>query len=171
VIKRILTVIWGDQEGSPLLEATLLTPLLLILIGGVFEFSWYWYQQQAIEIGLRDAARYVARIAPSNDPNCSQADWPSARNLATTGSFTAPNPGDPLRIRGWTPDQVNFTCLAVPNAGGYLGGDGTNIYVIEASTTCCVPQRPSLGLLEFFHLGPLTITVSHEERTFGKFFP
>ena len=60
---------WGDEEGSPLLEATLLTPVILALVGGVFEFSWYFYQQQAMEVGLRDAARYIARIAPSSDAN------------------------------------------------------------------------------------------------------
>jgi TadE-like protein len=155
-----------DEQGSALLEATLLTPIVLSLVLGVFEFAWYFYQQQAIEVGLRDAARYIARIAPSSDPTCSPGDWPTARYLATTGSVDTTNPS--RRIRGWDPGQVNFTCLAVPNTGGYLGGDGTNIYVVQASTSF---GAPSLGFLSYLGVGPRTIAISHQERTFGRFFP
>jgi TadE-like protein len=162
-------MIWGDEHGAALLEATVLTPVVLLLVTGVFEFSWYFYQQQAIEIGLRDAARYIARIAPSSDSSCGQSDpnnlWQKAQYLATTGSEDTSNPSPPLRVRGWAPGQVNFTCLAVPNTQGLLGG--ANIYVIQASTSF---GNPSLGFLGFLGLGPLTINVSHQERTFGKFF-
>jgi TadE-like protein len=173
MIRRILTIIWGDQRGSALVEATLLTPVLLALVLGVFEFSWYFYHQQAIEIGLRDAARYIARIAASNDPTCSPGDWPSARYLATTGSVNTTNPN--RRLNGWDPGQVHLECKAKPNTGGFLGGDGTNIYAIEASTGTIAATGsfsvPSFGLLGFLGVGPLTITVSHQERTFGRFFP
>ena len=53
---------WGDEQGAALLEATLLTPVLLFLVGGVFEFSWYFYHQQAVEVGLQDAARNILSL-------------------------------------------------------------------------------------------------------------
>ena len=166
MIRRILTIMWGDEQGTALVEATLLTPVVLALVLGVFEFAWYFYQQQAIEVGLRDAARYIARIAPSSDPTCSSGDWPSAQYLATTGSVDTTNTNQ--RVRGWTPGQVNFTCLALPNTGGYLGGDGTNIYVVQASTNF---TALSLGFLGYLGVNPKTIPISHQERTIGRFFP
>src|SRR5215472_15836849 len=35
----------GDEEGSALIEAAILTPLLIVFFVGVFEFSWLFYQQ------------------------------------------------------------------------------------------------------------------------------
>ena len=55
-----------DQTGSALVEATVLVPVLLILFLGVFEYSYVFYQQQLIEIGVRDAARYLSRTSTGN---------------------------------------------------------------------------------------------------------
>ena len=54
--------LWDDCDGSALVEATIVTPLLVSLFFGVFEFSWYFYNQQLVVAGLRDAARYMTRI-------------------------------------------------------------------------------------------------------------
>ena len=54
---RALKVVWGCSEGSVLVEAAVLTPMLFSLVFGVVEFSFYLYQQQLIETGVRDAAR------------------------------------------------------------------------------------------------------------------
>jgi Flp pilus assembly protein TadG len=34
---------WRDEDGSALVEATIVMPLLLSLFLGVFEFSWFFY--------------------------------------------------------------------------------------------------------------------------------
>src|SRR5271168_3950365 len=57
---------WRDEEGSALVEATIVMPLLLSLFLGVFEFSWFLYNQQLVVSGLRDAARYMTRIELTN---------------------------------------------------------------------------------------------------------
>ena len=164
MISRILRMLGRDERGTALIEGALLTPMLFVVVFGVFEFAWYFYQQQAIEIGLRDAARYIARTAQSDDtscgPNTDPNIWPNAQNLATTGSTA----GGTARVAGWTAGQVNFTCLAIPNTDNYLGGDGTSIFVIQASTTF---TDPSLGMLGFLGLGPWLVSVPHQERIIG----
>src|SRR3984957_19416862 len=67
---------WRDEEGSALVEATIVMPLLLSLFLGVFEFSWFFYNQQLVVSGLRDAARYMTRIelTDGNRDPCAQKD-------------------------------------------------------------------------------------------------
>ena len=61
---RSVASVWRDDEGSVLIEATILMPFLVTLMFGLFEFSWYFHKQQLVESGVRDAARYLARVAP-----------------------------------------------------------------------------------------------------------
>ena len=64
-IKR-LSGFLRDQEGSALIEGAILVPVLFALIFGVLEFSYYFYQQHLVSTGVRDAARYLARVVGSN---------------------------------------------------------------------------------------------------------
>ena len=98
-IQRTQRTLLRDNEGSALVESAVLVPLLCVLLFGVYEFSWFFYQQHIAAIGVRDAARYLARV--SNPCDERSAMWPielaHARNLATTGSIR----GDAARIKGW----------------------------------------------------------------------
>ena len=54
---RMLKPLWRDYEGSALVEGAVLMPVLLVVLGGGYEFSWVFYKQKLIEAGVRDAAR------------------------------------------------------------------------------------------------------------------
>jgi hypothetical protein len=154
------------EEGSALIEGAIVVPVLCILLFGVYEFSWFLYQQHLISIGLRDAARYLARSPARCNPI--SPSWPideaSAKNLATTGSIL----GGAARVRGWTAATVRLTCTPIDNpirASGlsaYRGGP--MIYVATASARF---NYPSLGLFGFLGLKSPTISVSHSERVIG----
>src|SRR5205807_7724653 len=98
--KSVLQFLAADDEGSALVEGAIMVPVLCVLLFGIYEFSWFFYQQHLISTGLRDAARYVARLPTACDPI--SPDWPIARelaaNLATTGSIN----GGAARVKGWT---------------------------------------------------------------------
>ena len=72
-------------------------PLLISLFLGVFEFSWFFYNQQLVVSGLRDAARYMTRIelTDGNRDPCAQKDQygalytDDAANIATTAQPSA----------------------------------------------------------------------------------
>src|SRR5215470_17190127 len=160
------TALLHDTDGSALVEGAVLLPLLCVLVFGVYEFSWFFYQQHIASTGIRDAARYLSRAAdPCNDAS---RVWVTAegyaKNLATTGSIT----GGPPRIRGWSPAMVNLRCSAIVNPievdglQGYRGPQ--SIHVVTVSTRFA---DPSLGFFRFLGMEPPFISVSHSERATG----
>ena len=154
-----------DANGSALVEGAVLLPLLVILFLGVFEFSWFFYQQHVVSTGLRDGARFLARTrdACAAVPawSLAQAD---ARNLATTGSIF----GGPQRVKGWTPDMVTTRCAPVSNpiaADGLPAYRGSGpVFVVTLSTRF---SDRSLGFFSLLRLEPPAIAVSHSERVIG----
>ena len=155
-----------NDEGSALIEGAIVTPVLCILLFGVYEFSWFFYQQHLISTGLRDAARYLARLpAPCNPASFTwHIDQASAKNLATTGSIT----GGAARVKGWTAANVRLDCTSIDNPVGASGLNtfrgGPVVYVVTASTRFADPQ---LGFFGFLGLKTPAISVSHSERVIG----
>jgi Flp pilus assembly protein TadG len=163
---RFVRALWHDRDGSALLEGALVMPLLFALMLGVYEFSWYFYQQHLIAVGVRDAARYLARSSEACDATSPQwaSEAANAQNLATTG-FAA---GGPARVKGWSAGMVAIECLPIDNRAGVDGlrpyrGDSV-IYVVTVSTRF---TDPSLGFFGLFGLRPPIIAASHAERVIG----
>src|SRR2546421_12023794 len=104
-----------DVAGSALLEGAILTPVLCTLFFGVFEFSFFFYQQHLMTTGVADAARYVARAC---DPTAA-ATTTDAQNLATTGTTAG---GTARRVTGWDPNEVTGTFNDVDNSAGTYRG-------------------------------------------------
>jgi Flp pilus assembly protein TadG len=157
---RILQSLWRNGEGSALIEGAILVPVLLVLVLGVFEFSWLINQQHLIATGIHDAARYVARSASPQDVTIQRG----AKNLATTGAID----GNTARIKGWTMRDVNITYASVNNPVGAKGltpfRGGAVIQSVTVSTTFTVS---ALGFFGFLGLKPPALTVSHQERVIG----
>lgn len=155
-----LRSIWRDRNGSALVEAAILMPVLLILVLGVLEFSWYFFDQDRVSTGIRDAARYLSRVT---DP-ANVAFQSNAINLAVTGSIS----GEAARVTGWTTRSVNVDLASVPNPiqddGSRLYRGGPTIRIVTVSTTF---THPSLGFLDLLRLTALRITVAHSERVIG----
>jgi Flp pilus assembly protein TadG len=164
--RSTLLLLGHDQTGSALVEGAILLPLLIVLFIGIFEFSWFFYQQHLISLGVRDAARYLARLP---DP-CETAapQWTAAearaRNLAATGSISGGAP----RVNGWTAAMVTASCRPVANVidleglPSYRGGPA--IYVVTVSTRF---RDPTLGFFGLLGLDAPQISASHSERVIG----
>jgi Flp pilus assembly protein TadG len=151
-------LLWRDQQGSALIEGAVMVPLLIAFFSGVFEFSWFFYQQHLVAIGLHDAASHLAR---SSDP-CSPTShaWKVAKNLATHGSIS----GGATRVRGWTTESVTIQCTKSDNPIGTNGLSryrGLSIYVVTASTKF---TYPSLGFLTLLKLRSPVISASSSQR-------
>jgi Flp pilus assembly protein TadG len=161
--------LWRDDDGSALVEATIVMPLLITLFLGVFEFSWYLYNQQLVVSGLRDAARYMTRIelTDGNRDPCVQKDQngvlytADAANIATTAEAT----GGSARVSGWSAADVTISCSsrAALDAGNYADGS-TSMTIIDVATRFA---DPSLGLFSSLGLKPPMLSFSHEERFIG----
>jgi hypothetical protein len=162
-----LRALLDDHDGSALVEGAVLMPLLFLLVFGVYEFSWFFYQQHIAAIGVRDAARYLARV--SNPCDVESPIWANAqtraKQLATTGSIGGATP----RIRGWSSAAITLECASIDNPIGSTGlstyRGGQIVYVITASSRF---PDPSLGFFSLLRLAPPTISVSHSERAIGR---
>lgn len=163
---RPMLALWRDSDGSALLEGALVMPLLFALMLGVYEFSWYFYQQHVIAVGVRDAARYLARSPDGCDATSPQwaLEAANAQNLATTGFAT----GGPARVKGWTAGMVAIECTPIDNRAGVDGlrayRGNQVIYVVRVSTR--FPDS-SLGFFGLLGLRPPIISASHAERVIG----
>lgn len=191
---RFIRSLWRDCEGTAVVEGAILVPVLLSLLLGVYEFSFYFYQQQLMTTGLRDAARYLARFDLSscaagtmttgncavqvsiNGSNVYIVD--AAKNIAISG-FSS---GTPARVAGWGTGTVTLSLAQDANSGastpcgssacngGATIGGSFYVQIITASTDF---TDPTLGL--FTALGNLTnqtftvphIVISHAERVVG----
>ncbi len=153
--RRTIAKALADRSGAALVEFTLVIFFLMALMLGTMEFGRFLYQYQLVVEGLRDAARYLARVDASVGANQT-----SAKNLATTGTIDGSG-GE--RVAGWVASDVTVAITNVANPGLYRGPDP--IEVVNVSTTF---NYADLGLLSFFDLGPLTPTVAQEQRVIGE---
>jgi hypothetical protein len=166
VLAQIFRPSWRNEEGSALVEGAVMLPVLMLLMFGVYEFSWFFYQQHVISDGLRDAARHLARSwNPCNVASPAwAADETAARFLAATGTVSNGAP----RIKGWSPSMIAITCTPIDNPTGadglkaYRGGGA--VYVVTVSSRF---TDPSLGFFRLLGLQSPVISVSHSERVIG----
>lgn len=160
-LKQILRRFKREDDGTALVEMAVLTPFVLLLAAGVFEFSNILNTRMLLDAGVKDAARYMAR--------CS-SDWNTcsgyATNLAVNGAIT----GGSARVSGWTTSQVTISkpvsTPAIDPATGtelYLSST-SNVDVVQVSTTF---PYANLGLWSYLSFGQLNLTVFHQERVFG----
>jgi|SRR5271169_2164913 len=157
MVVRWLKSFWRNDRGTALIESAIVLPVFLLLVGGVYEFGYFFYQQQLMTTGVRDAARYLALTTNPNSAT-SQAD---AMNLAVYGLI---NRGNTPRVSGWSTDDVTVSVTAANNSSGivYCGGCAVEIITVSASLA-----DPSLGFLGLLGLKPLIVSVSHQERWVG----
>lgn len=157
---RILSRFGVERHGAPLVEFTLVTPLLLLLGLGMFEFGNALYGHHVISTGVHDAARYLARL---DDPVGGQV---AGKELAVMGQIAGITP----RLSWWALGDVTVTTADVANpidvntgARTYRGPDPIKIVRVTATAS-----YPGLGFLTFLGLGSaLTFSVYHEERVIG----
>ena len=147
----------------------MITPLLVSLYFGVFDFSWYFYNQQLVEAGVRDAARYMARIeltggnlnpCAQNDPN-GVLYTTDAANIAVTAQTSSGT----ARVTGWTASDITITCVASPSLSTGFYADGSASMTIIRVTTNFVD--PSLGFFAAVGLSTPSLSFTHQEQFIG----
>jgi len=114
-----------DQSGTVLVETILVLPVLTLLTFGILEFGNMMWQRQQLQIGVRDAARYMSRCRPDfHLQNCQQA----AINIALTGQ---PGPSGNARVPGWNSGGIAIFPAVPPTNPGpndKVTVTGTTIY-------------------------------------------
>jgi Flp pilus assembly protein TadG len=176
MLARLLQSLWREQEGSALVEAAVLLPILIVLLVGTYDFSSYFYQQHLISTGVRDAARYLARTSNPSDPT----NQSNAKNLAATGQI---GPGGTPRVSNWSASNIAIQIASDTNTGNSTpcgsapcrGGSVIQVVTVCTGTTTATQSCSSTGYtpLTFGIFGILGLTipifnVSHSERVIGQ---
>ncbi|RUW56887.1 TadE/TadG family type IV pilus assembly protein [Mesorhizobium sp. M8A.F.Ca.ET.021.01.1.1] len=169
-LRAILSKFGREERGAVLVEMTLITPLMISLSAGVFEFGNLLHQKLLIEAGLNDGARYAARCNQTFNTALNCGTY--ARNIAATGSYNCG--GDctvASRVVGWLPATVtvnlNHRVIAVTtDANGLVNyhSTTTNVRVVRLETSF---TYTGASLLTYLGLGPITFSAAHEERYIG----
>lgn len=150
-----------DARGTATIEVALAFPFIVLFAAGLFEYGSLFYNYELIQTGVRDAARYLSRVA---NPAASEA---TARNLALYGNVAGTGSA---RVRSWQASHIQITYETTPNpineATGrrlYRGRDP--LVVVRVSTAF---DYNELGLLKAVKLGPVRVDAAHEERYVGE---
>ncbi len=143
-----------DDRGISAAEFALFLPIFMVLLVGLLETGWLFYQTNAVEKGLRAGALFAARSAA---PLTSEAEE-KAINLVKTGNTD----GDlPYLVPGWD----SATAEVQITTGSYdLNGAPVPVYKFAAS----VPFEPIVpGLLSMIGVDGYLITLTHEQAFVG----
>lgn len=140
-------------------------PLLLALLYGSVELGYYFMSEHVVQKGVRDAARYAARLPMSDYPSCSPTADAELRiqRVARTG---APD-GTTSRLSGWTEDSMTTVTMTCDTSGTYSGlfddfPDGVPVITVDAS----VPYPSLFGMVGLPNPS-LTLNAENQAAVFG----
>lgn len=162
---RSLVRLARDRSGSSATELALSVPLLLILMYATFEMGHYFRSMHVVQKGVRDAARYAARLPMTSYPSCTPtgATELQIQKVARTG---LPD-GTVQRLQGWSADTMTAVTLTCDTSGTYTGvfeefPDGVPVITVNAT----VPYASLWGTLGFGAVG-LNLHARSQAAVFG----
>jgi Flp pilus assembly protein TadG len=133
-----------DQNGGVLVEVTIMLTVVLLVVIGVVDFLFAFYQwnaaTKAVEIG--------ARIAAVSDPVA------AGLNRLSAVMSPALNPGDPMPYFSVTCDGSKATCVCTGTCTGVRGYNNSamhNIVFGRGNSSCVSPNSPlRIGMCNIF---------------------
>lgn len=104
-----------SQKGSAFIELVLITPLLLFLVGSIFEISRIYYIQNSLEYASKEAARVGSSVKDSVDANFMSKGTISRAELENLIVNS-------VRVKGVIEEPGQFTIKYLNNAGNEVQG-------------------------------------------------
>jgi Flp pilus assembly protein TadG len=150
-----------NQSGAALVEFSILIPILFVTFALIAEGGkLFWSFQNAIT-GVRDTARYVGRIAPSDlcsgSPSASISDFQAT--VATT--LTALSTTDvSVGLQ-----SLSLECVGTP--GEFRAGPAPVAVVTASLTISNLPFTPLFQLVGGTAVNEIRTTVTDRSRVFG----
>ena len=131
-----------NHSGAAAAEMAMILPVALALIVTTFEGSYYLLCEHRVIKGVRDAARYAARLDRSFY-TCPGGTFSGStgtiQNLARTGQLS----GGTAQVPGWVNGDVTVTvtCSALGSTtGGIYNSTGGNAPKVSVSTRLNYPS-------------------------------
>ena len=136
---RTIKHLVANKSGAAAAEMAMILPVVLALIVTTFEGSYYLLCEHRVIKGVRDAARYAARLdrsfytCPGGTFSGSTA---TIQNLARTGQLT----GGTAKVPGWVNGDVTVVVTCSSGIGGIYAATGGNAPKIKVSTRLNYPS-------------------------------
>jgi Flp pilus assembly protein TadG len=149
------------RDGAALVEFTLVAPLLILLMCGMAEFANAMRQYHIMEKGVRDAARYLARV-PMTGCTVSGDAVTAAQNLALTGRTS----GGSFLLPTWT--DPSTVAVTVPNCFDNSSGTYRGYPQMPVVQVTIDAPYVDLGMLSVLGAGDIDLEVSHQQLWIGS---
>jgi hypothetical protein len=155
------------QDGTALVEFALSLPLILVVSYGTIDSMRLFWSYQAAVAGVRDAARYVARVAPDDicTSGASLAGELAGRGVVPATIIDSAIGGGALYTGGVTIGNVSATITCVSSLG--LRQAVVPVARISADLSIVMPFTGILTLVGGAGFGTLTTTIVEDARVFG----
>lgn len=147
-----------DRHGSAMLETAIVLPLVMTLTFGLIEMGRAMHHHHILSKSVRDAARYLARIA-LDCPATADANWAAARTSAQTLALTGRVDGAAPLVGYWT--AGTFT-VAPPSCQTIMGRE------VQVMTVSGAVNYQSLGFLDFLNIPAFQLRAEHQEIHVGE---
>ena len=131
MVSADLKSLWRDESGSSMLEVTAVMTTFLLILFGVIEFSFVFYQWNA----ATKAVQHGARVAAVSNPVANDL-------LTMTGLSSTVLPGDamPAFDRVCTSNSATAATGTCTNNNSYNAGAMRRIvFGLTSRTTCAAP--------------------------------
>jgi Flp pilus assembly protein TadG len=135
-----------DRSGVAAAEMVLILPVALALLFATFEGAYYMICEHRVIKGVRDAARYAARLDRSLYA-CPAATFSGStatiQNLARTGQLS----GGSAKVSGWVDSDITVSVTCTAGVGGIYANTGNYAPLVRVRTAFNYPSL--LGVLGF----------------------
>ncbi len=160
----------NDQHGAAAAEMALIMPLVMVMLFATFEGAYFVITEHQVVTGVRNAARYAARLDFSHFvcPAGTYVESPSGatpvptstiQNLTRTGQLT----GGTSRVQGWVDADITVT-VTCSGAGGIYAATAGQAPKVRVSSRFNYPSL--MGQLGFTQAA-LPIGASAESPVMG----
>lgn len=150
-----------DERGAVFVEGLIALPVITIFAAGIFELGNVLWQRNQLQVGIRDAARYVARC-PDPNSGTSACDWETARAIAFYGKPAVTVGANEFpRVPGWPGSQTAAEAISFV----YLDAPGDTVQRIRVTGTHNYPMSGWVGATG---IPSITLEYSHVQRIIGR---
>lgn len=163
-MRNVLQNFKNNVSGTALVEFGILIPVLFPLFFGMMEYGRLIYQHHIAEKGIKNAARYLARVVDDTGCALNSSSFATAKtqakNLAVYGGFDS---NVTPSVSNWSTGDVDVNIDCETNGSGTWRGE-EDIPLITVSTSFTYSD---LGFLAVLGQSNVTVSVSHQELFVG----
>jgi hypothetical protein len=150
---RRLTHFAGEQRGASMVEFSIIAFLFFMLLGGMIDFSFAYYQWNSATKALQQGAR----LAATSDPvDSSLKNWPGGEGIM---------PGDPFPAFTRVCSGASGSC----SGGSYSATAMQTIVFGRGQTACGVVGADQTSAMcdVFSRVQPQNVTITYQQTGLG----